>query len=174
MDRHFTATAYVLHKDRVLLHRHRKLAKWLPPGGHIEANETPPMAARREVKEETGLDIHFVEQENVTVSVPNAESFERPFLCLLEHIPLFKGHRAHQHMDMIYLAVPSNEKQLDSLPHSFRWFTWEEAKNLQPDVFPDTLQVIELLLKNSTTDGGASLFLTSLHLSPSHPDHHKK
>ena len=55
--RQFTATVYILFLEKVLLHRHAKLGKWLPPGGHIEQDETPPEAARREVKEETGLDI---------------------------------------------------------------------------------------------------------------------
>jgi 8-oxo-dGTP pyrophosphatase MutT (NUDIX family) len=39
----------------VLLHLHRKLGMWLPPGGHIERDELPDDAAVREVFEETGL-----------------------------------------------------------------------------------------------------------------------
>ncbi len=41
--------------DRVLLIRHTRLGKWLPPGGEIEAGETPLEAAARELREETGL-----------------------------------------------------------------------------------------------------------------------
>jgi ADP-ribose pyrophosphatase YjhB (NUDIX family) len=33
----------------VLLVYHRKLAMWLPPGGHVEPNELPDDAAVREV-----------------------------------------------------------------------------------------------------------------------------
>ena len=46
--RHFTVAVFVVHDRRVLLHYHRKLGKWLPPGGHIEANELPdePPCAR--------------------------------------------------------------------------------------------------------------------------------
>lgn len=175
MERHFTATAYVLHENRVLLHRHRKLEKWLPPGGHIEADETPPIAARREVKEETGLDIHFIEQENLTVSAYNAESIERPFLCLLENIPLFKTRPAHQHIDMIYLATPANESQLDWIPRAFQWFSWNEVLKLESDMFPDTLQVIRFLLqKKPTTVGGAFLSPKSLRPAPSPLGRRKK
>ena len=55
--RHFTATGYVANQTSVLLHWHRKLKLWLPPGGHIEENEDPVQAVIREAKEETGLDV---------------------------------------------------------------------------------------------------------------------
>jgi 8-oxo-dGTP pyrophosphatase MutT (NUDIX family) len=165
MERHFTATVYIFHQGHVLLHRHPKLEKWLPPGGHIEANETPPMAARREVKEETGLDIQFIEQENLKVEAYNAVSFERPFLCLLEHIPAFKDRAAHQHMDMIYLAIPAKEEQIAAVPFEFQWVSYERLPKIEKELFPDTLQVLEMLLKNPTTVGGASLSLDNRPLS---------
>ena len=42
---------------RVLLQRRGDSKKWGFPGGAIELGETPEMAAVREVKEETGLDV---------------------------------------------------------------------------------------------------------------------
>jgi 8-oxo-dGTP pyrophosphatase MutT (NUDIX family) len=144
MERQFTATVYIFHENRVLLHYHEKLGKWLPPGGHLEPNETPSEAARREVKEETGLEIVFIEQENLKVSAYNAESFERPFLCLLEHIPPHKDKPAHQHMDFIYLAKPVTLKEE---LNDFRWFKYEELEQL--DLFPDVEQVLQLLLKKN-------------------------
>ena len=147
MHRHFTATAYVFHKNKVLLHRHAKLGKWLPPGGHLEANETPPEGAKREVKEETGLDIRFIEQENIAINARNAVSFERPFFCLLEHIPATSKESAHQHMDMIYLSVPANEEQLSAIPNEFQWFAWEDLTKIEGELFPDTLKLLSLLLQ---------------------------
>lgn len=35
--------------------RHRRLNAWLPVGGEVEPGETPLEAARRELREETGL-----------------------------------------------------------------------------------------------------------------------
>jgi 8-oxo-dGTP pyrophosphatase MutT (NUDIX family) len=56
---HFTASAFVLSPDRteVLLILHGKLGLWLQPGGHIEPGDASVLeAARREVREEVGLD----------------------------------------------------------------------------------------------------------------------
>ena len=40
-EKHFTASALVIHDNKVLLVNHLKLGVWLYPGGHIENNETP-------------------------------------------------------------------------------------------------------------------------------------
>ena len=56
----FTASILVVQDNAVLLHMHKKLHIWLPPGGHIELDEDPNQAAIREAKEETGLDIELV------------------------------------------------------------------------------------------------------------------
>jgi 8-oxo-dGTP pyrophosphatase MutT (NUDIX family) len=143
MEKQFTATVYIFYENKVLLHLHKKLGKWLPPGGHLEPNETPPEAARREVLEETGLEIVFIEQENLKVDAYNAISFERPFLCLLEHIPAYRDKPAHQHMDFIYLAKPVQLK--DDL-FDFRWICLEELSQLE--LFPDTHQLLHLVLEN--------------------------
>jgi len=57
---HLTATGLVLAPDgeRVLLVHHKRLDRWLLPGGHIEPEDpTPAEAARREVIEETGVSL---------------------------------------------------------------------------------------------------------------------
>ncbi|MBM4358319.1 MAG: NUDIX domain-containing protein [Deltaproteobacteria bacterium] len=56
---HFTASAFVLGPDRteLLLILHTKLGLWLQPGGHVEPDDATVLeAARREVREEVGLD----------------------------------------------------------------------------------------------------------------------
>ncbi len=55
---HLTASAFVVSADRraVLLIWHRRLRRWLQPGGHIEPDDADVIAAaRREVAEETGI-----------------------------------------------------------------------------------------------------------------------
>lgn len=52
-----TASAFLVHQDKILLIKHKKLGIWLGPGGHIDADETPHQAAAREFLEETGLQV---------------------------------------------------------------------------------------------------------------------
>jgi 8-oxo-dGTP pyrophosphatase MutT (NUDIX family) len=47
--------------DLLILHRVRPPLIWVPPGGRVEAGESPYAALRREVREETALrDVHVV------------------------------------------------------------------------------------------------------------------
>lgn len=51
------AAAIVDDRHRVLAIRRRDNSKWEPPGGTLELEETPIDGLRREVKEETGLEV---------------------------------------------------------------------------------------------------------------------
>ena len=53
--RAFSVAVYARRGARVLVIEHRRLATWLPIGGELEPGETPLEAARRELREETGL-----------------------------------------------------------------------------------------------------------------------
>lgn len=153
MERQFTASVYIFDEDnqKVLMIYHRKLQKWLPPGGHMDANETPPEAARREAREETGLEIEFIAQENVWVDRWNANSFERPYLCLLEEIPSVGGQPAHQHMDMVYVARKNGGTLIESSEtDGIRWFSMEDVEKLNPEseIFLETIQVLRHLFSS--------------------------
>jgi 8-oxo-dGTP pyrophosphatase MutT (NUDIX family) len=56
MERHFTVSGFLVEGDRTMLHWHKKLQLWLPPGGHIDPDEDPIQAVEREVREETGIE----------------------------------------------------------------------------------------------------------------------
>ena len=98
--RHFTVAVFVVWKGKVLLHFHRKLGMWLPPGGHIERDELPDDAAVREVLEETGLEIELVGERREDVEDP--VQLHRPAGVQLENIG-----PGHQHIDLIYFARPA-------------------------------------------------------------------
>ena len=54
---HFTGSAWLVSADgqRVLLMHHRKLQRWLQPGGHADGEPDLAGVALREAEEETGL-----------------------------------------------------------------------------------------------------------------------
>lgn len=150
MKKEFTTSVYILHEGCVLLLMHPKLDMWLPPGGHIEENESPTEAAKREVREETGLEITFIKQENIWVNRWNAASFERPYLCLTEEIPPFGDQAAHQHLDFIYLARPEGNTTPQG-EDPLKWFTLGEVMEMKSDeeIFTETQEVIKNIFDES-------------------------
>lgn len=54
---HFTGSAWLVSADgaRALLMHHRKLGRWLQPGGHADGDADLARVALREAEEETGL-----------------------------------------------------------------------------------------------------------------------
>src|ERR1700716_1212139 len=100
MLRHFTVAVFVVHNGRVLLHYHRKLGKWLPPGGHIEDNELPDEAAVREVLEETGTRARLVGGRGLPID------FEPRQLVVPAGVQIETIYEGHEHIDLVYFAVP--------------------------------------------------------------------
>jgi ADP-ribose pyrophosphatase YjhB (NUDIX family) len=100
--RHFTVAVFVVHAERVLLHYHRKLGKWLPPGGHVEDNELPDHAARREVLEETGFRVRLIGGRGLEISEPAQ-------LVVPAGIQVEDIYPGHQHIDLVYFALLAAE-----------------------------------------------------------------
>ena len=113
--REFTVAVFVVHEEKVLLHWHRKLQRWLPPGGHIEPGELPDEAAVRETWEESGLEIDLIDalrkhpdwRELAEAGAP--QRLVQPLGIQLEDIG-----PGHQHIDLIYAARP--RRGADTLP----------------------------------------------------------
>ncbi|MCA1838684.1 MAG: NUDIX domain-containing protein, partial [Actinobacteria bacterium] len=103
--RHFTVAVFVVWEGKVLLHFHRKLGMWLPPGGHIERDELPDDAAVREVFEETGLRVELIGEKREDVLDP--VQLHRPAGVQLENIE-----PGHQHIDLIYFAKPKGPTEI--------------------------------------------------------------
>ncbi len=55
--------------DQVLLVDHKKAELWLPPGGHVDPGEDPKETVRREAKEKLGMDVEFLFDEPILLTV---------------------------------------------------------------------------------------------------------
>jgi 8-oxo-dGTP pyrophosphatase MutT (NUDIX family) len=122
---HLTGSAIVISADgaRTLLLHHRKLDRWLQPGGHADPGEAAGEdVALREALEETGLP-----------GLVLHESAPRPLDVDVHDIPARGNEPPHQHLDLRYLVVApagatfsrSTEETRD-----MRWVSWDEAAAL--------------------------------------------
>jgi 8-oxo-dGTP pyrophosphatase MutT (NUDIX family) len=125
---HLTGSALVVSAagDGVLLLHHRKLERWLQPGGHGDPGETSgEQVALREALEETGiagLALH-----------PGAP---RPLDVDVHDIPARGDEPAHEHLDLRYLVVaPADAAIAPALAEmrDLRWFAWDDVDALGPD-----------------------------------------
>ncbi len=66
----------LIHQHKILLVKHKKLKMWLVPGGHLEPDELPHLAAEREFWEETNIRVKAVS------SLPVPEGSETEYLPL--------------------------------------------------------------------------------------------
>jgi 8-oxo-dGTP pyrophosphatase MutT (NUDIX family) len=125
VTRDFTVAVFVVHAGRVLLHRHRKLGLWLPPGGHIEPNELPDDAARREVDEEAAIAIELIQDADLPIDRPDQpRQLVRPVGIQLESIS-----EGHEHIDLVYFAVPLGARP-DELPPVSEGMVWMSLDDL--------------------------------------------
>lgn len=111
----------------------------MPPGGHVDANEMPEETAKRECKEETGMDVEIIGDSQPDLFTGNPQEgrmLKKPIAMLLEEIPESKerGEPAHQHMDFLFIARPIDENQVLTLEKTegsaMRWFTKSEIEKL--------------------------------------------
>jgi 8-oxo-dGTP pyrophosphatase MutT (NUDIX family) len=89
---HVTGSAWVINRERThtLLVHHRRLGKWLQPGGHAEDESDALAVAVREAEEETGLRVRPVSAAIFDVDA--------------HAIPERKKEPAHVHYDIRYMV----------------------------------------------------------------------
>jgi 8-oxo-dGTP diphosphatase len=153
--RHFTATGFVVHDDSIALHWHRKVKAWLPPGGHIEANEDPVQAVLREIEEESGLKTAVV-PTTPRLDLAYPTHVHPPFTIMVEDIddPV-QGY--HQHIDMIYFCCLIGPATLND---GWQWVSRTTLETAAPlvdqdgaaTVPPEDVRVLGLLSLGAVRD----------------------
>lgn len=153
----YTASGVLIHRDKTLLIKHGKLGIWLPPGGHIDPNELPHVAAEREFYEETGVKVRSLHALKPIRST-ETEYLPTPFAINLHWISQDNFHNrinskhpqqriktrqwpkgCEQHVTFIYLVKPAgninprlNSQETDGID----WFTLSDLDRIKtlPDV----------------------------------------
>lgn len=144
LDRHFCVTVYIFNqlKTKTLLLFHRKLNRWIPPGGHVDINELPEEAARREVFEETGLDVNLAAER---------PSFDGALLRPdgLQLNPIVAG--KHEHIDFVFQAQVHEEENLtlnELETKGLRWFDIAEVRQGRVVTFPSIIYWLDKMTGN--------------------------
>jgi 8-oxo-dGTP pyrophosphatase MutT (NUDIX family) len=129
LRRHFTATGFVVQGDRTLLHWHKRLQQWMPPGGHIEPDEDPVQAVLREIREEAGVTAEVI-PPNPVLPFSSPGQVPPPYTILLEDIP--DPDEPHQHIDLIYFCRLADEDAPDPSLGGFQWVDEASLRANQP------------------------------------------
>ena len=107
---HVTASAWIVDRNgrRVLLTHHRKLGRWLQPGGHSDGEPDSLVVALREAREETGLDL--------------VARSDRPMDIDIHEIPPRGEEPAHRHYDLRFaLTARSEAYRVSAESHDLAW-----------------------------------------------------
>jgi 8-oxo-dGTP pyrophosphatase MutT (NUDIX family) len=138
----FTASVFIVHENKVLLHFHKKHGKWLQPGGHIELDEDPNQAALREAKEESGFDVELIGGERLS-ALSNDRSDIVPPKFLNRH----NFNETHEHVDSVYFGRVIGGTLAPEEGVDMRWFSAAELDtiDLPPNVRVYALAALDAL-----------------------------
>ena len=136
---HVTASCFIVDPagGRLLLHHHRRLGRWLQMGGHVEPDEAPRDAARREGEEESGLGDLRLAGAIVDLDV--------------HAIPAGRGEPDHLHFDVRYVASTARPEAIRIVPaesNDLAWFALRDAEpRMNEAASSRVIRKIERLLK---------------------------
>ena len=103
----------IILKDKKVLLIYEKIAQyWGFPKGHMEGNETELETAKREVKEEVGLDVEINENQRYEINYITDKGVDKT--------------------TVLYVATPKNDKivmQEDEIEKS-QWYDFDKALNI--------------------------------------------
>lgn len=141
----YTASGYIVHNDKVLLVRHKKLPIWTPPSGHIELYQTPIDGLYTEIQEEAGIskdqltliETHTETKKFKRETSTGQQSYYIPIPFDIDEHQY--GDMPHKHIDFGYILTSATDIVTPEVGESqeYRWFSNEELAR-----FTETTQTI--------------------------------
>ncbi len=107
---HITGSAWLVDMagDRVLLAHHRKLGRWLQPGGHSDGDPDTLAVALREAREESGLEVRVLDDTIFDIDV--------------HRIPPRGREPAHVHFDVRFVVQAEHDRfRVSDESHALAW-----------------------------------------------------
>jgi 8-oxo-dGTP pyrophosphatase MutT (NUDIX family) len=125
---HLTGSAWILSPDyeSVLLVHHRKLGRWIQPGGHADGEADLFQVALREAREETGL--------LTLVTLPGGDP-PAPLDLDIHEIPPHGDEPEHLHFDVrfLFVAAPGETPLVSVESAAVRWVRRERLGELSEE-----------------------------------------
>lgn len=128
---HITGSALVVNPEtqQILLHRHKKLKRWLQFGGHADGKRNIAQVALKEAQEESGLtDLEFYSNQD---QVPQLIDVE------IQTIPENEQEAEHLHLDFRYLLL-TNSSELptpaEEESQDLTFFNFEQIESIKEEL----------------------------------------
>lgn len=133
---HFGSYCIPLNKKtkKIYIGHHKKSDLWLPPGGHIDKNESPKDAAIREFSEELN---YTVTHEPITLVNADISTIYNP------------GYPCRIHFDFWYVVFMNNDLNFEFSKREYftaKWVTIPELLKL--NTLPHYIPIYKKLIKN--------------------------
>ena len=130
-----TIAAYVVHHKNVLFVHHKKLNKWLPPGGHVELDQDPEEALYAELLEETGLTPAHI---SICGHKPEITSPGTKFLHTPAFLDIHDISDTHKHIGITYIVqAKTDHVLLSEREHNhIRWFSLPDLDDPLYQILP--------------------------------------
>jgi 8-oxo-dGTP pyrophosphatase MutT (NUDIX family) len=139
MKTDLTVGAGIVLDNKILLVLHARLGMWLFPGGHIEQNESPNDAIVREVKEETGLNLRFLDYGPIGDTPDIIKELAIPFDANLHSVG------DHNHYCMYYACTVDSRNFVKS--DESKDVRWVDKKGMQGlENLPENVRRMALFL----------------------------
>jgi 8-oxo-dGTP pyrophosphatase MutT (NUDIX family) len=129
----WTAGAYIVYKDKVLIRKHEKYGIWIHVGGHVELDEDPVACVIRECKEEVGLDVKVYKGEEAH---EYGDRLHGRTLPLPAHMNIHWVNEIHQHLDLLYYCSSDSDEVIpENQDDEWVWLTTQEVTE-HPEMSP--------------------------------------
>lgn len=140
---------YLIHDNKVLLIHHKGSGLWLPVGGHIDKNETPDDAVKREFMEELNIEVEILNRNDIPEGGNIVRQLAVPFYVNVHRIKGIGDVEDHDHCCLFYLCKLKDSENLEinkDEVEDYAWFSREELnqEHIPVDVRNIALKAFEL------------------------------